>query len=471
MRSRKLILYCVFVVAILFGCLNTHNYSHFGNDNHVTKGYSKSVFHKEFYITHSDLQNYVKFRQLEGKSKGVEVVLTSISSIRFDTLPCLYVIQYREGFEIISADKRSPVPIAMNSQGTYTDCEDKDGLGGHLSLVASEIWLSLNDYLPVAQEEEQHRINSSLDFWKCISADSTRILKGNRGRIPNGFWEMVEVDSEEEVFDSIPHLTTTLWHQNSLYNYYCPEDKDTNNIIRRCPAGCVAIAGAQMLYYLHNKDGVPTTSPHSGYCTGYVFDNSYFHVFWNYSSATWDLMESPYVVDTCEALLIGDIGKRLNMDYSWDGSGAPVEDLVASVFAPYGWNSIFLDEYNSSIIVCSLQEGYPVVCAGYRINRGVDKIGHAFLVDRYKRTRTRTRVTWRWVSLEDDPGASTILLPPDDEFIYSSPHITYYGMNWGQGNLSANNTWCTLSGVWQYGALPPYCYNRSLIYGFSTIQN
>ena len=62
-----------------------------------------------------------------------------------------------------------------------------------------------------------------------------------------------------------------------------------------------------------------------------------------------------------------------------------------------------------------------------------------------------------------------ILFPPYDEITYSSPHISYYGMNWGQGG-SGNESWCSMEGIWQYQNNPPYVYDREMIHNF-TIYN
>jgi len=246
---------------------------------------------------------------------------------------------------------------------------------------------------------------------------------------------------------------------------------DTLGVVVDCPAGCVAIAGSQMLYYLHSKDGIPITSPASGSCTGHVYDNSYVQSFWNFSSSTWSAMQTPrtYISDIYAALLVGDVGKKLNMSYAWNGSGAYTSDLKDDVFQPYGWNCVYSNAYLSNKIVSNLQNGFPVVCAGDREDRGINKIGHAFLVDRYKRYRTKTTSYYEWEY--DDPNYPGLLpnIRPKTEISYGSPHISYYGMNWGQWNTTANASWCSLSGVWQYNNLPPYQYDRKMVYDFSII--
>lgn len=480
---KKILCICV-IFAVVIGCSLKHSPEHISTDSKLTlltRSYFDHWRGNEFVLTEADVDNYVHFRNLEGKSKGRTIVLSEIIPLYWEDEVCLYVLQYEEGFDVISADKRSPIPLAEVSYGTFEECNDPNGFGGHLNLMAEEVWFSLNDYTNPSQDAEES-IQSSLDFWRMVNADSTFIARNADStyngiglrldpNIPPGHWVLVGVDTVEEVYDSIPHLTTTTWYQRGIYNYYCPDDKDSLDVIVECPAGCVAIAGAQMLYYLHFKEGVPLNSPANGYCYGHVYDNSYVQFFWNHSSSTWAAMQPPRsATDTLAALLVGDVGKKLEISYTWNGSSASTVDLKNDVFPPYGWNSEYSDSYLSNKIVSNLQNGFPVVCAGQRETRGVNRIGHAFLVDRYRRFRTKVTSYYEWEL--DDPNYSGPLpkIFPITEVSYSSPHITSYGMNWGQLDTTANASWCSLSGVWQYDNLPPYQYNRRMIYDFSIIQ-
>lgn len=421
----------------------------------------------EYFLSDNDIQNYVSFRQLENK----DLSILRIEPILFNDYPCLYVIQFEDGFDIISADKRSPVPIATCRTGYFDDCNDPEGFGGHLETIAEQVWFSLNGYLEKPSAEAEEQILSSVDFWKLIRADSTFISNARLdppGPDP-GHWELVDVTREEIVYDSIPHLTSTTWYQWSIYNFFCPDDRDTLGIITKCPAGCVAIAGAQMLYFLHNKIGVPSTSPASGICTGHVYDSTVYQNFWNYSTSTWATMQPRNNSDTCAALLIGDIGKRVKMKYGWDGSSANTPDLQTFVFPFYGINSSLYNNYSSSIIVSSLANGYPLVCRGKRLAKGVNKIGHAFLIDGYKRFRTKTTYYYEWSTEDPTIIRQYPLIPRKTEVEYSSPHISFYLMNWGQWDTAANYIWCSLDGVWQYLDKPPYIYERKMIYNFSSL--
>ena len=438
-----------------------------------TKADSLAVFK----VGEVDLQNYVRFRQLEGKSKGKDVQLVSITPIKWDGMDCLYVIQYQDGYEIISADKRSQVPIAINENGTFALKDDIEGFRGHLDLMAEQIWFSLNGDNNFSEADYEDKIKRSLHLWHMVNAEVAFFEKRRDGEVSTkaadpsilGHWELVNVSTEEVTYDSIPHLTETRWFQRGGYNLYCPMDLDTLNQLTRCPAGCVAIAGAQMLYFLYRKDGVPVGSPTTGYCTGYVYDNSYVQSFSNPSLSSWENMICPRSsTDTYAALLIGDIGKRLNMSYHWNGSPASTTSLINNVFNYYGWGCSYFNGYNSNIIVSNLLAGYPVVCGGHRQDRD-GTIGHVFLIDSYKRCRTRVTSTYMLVYDNPVPG---VVYPERywTETLYDeTPHVSFYRMNWGQQNTTYNDTWCSLEGVWQYDTLPPYSYYQKIVYDFTLL--
>lgn len=473
----------ILLLSVMIGCTPRQGFDYIETDNDYLLLTKASLDRKSdsYSLTEADINNYFLFKQLEGKSKGKELKLLDIIPIYWEDMACLYVLQYEEGFDVISADKRSPIPLAEVACGTFEECNDPNGFGGHLNLMAEEVWFSLNGYLTDLSPEAEENTLSSLDFWRMVNADSLFISENvdttnNRlgyrfiPDIPPGNWVLVSVSTVEEVYDSIPHLTSTTWHQKGIYNYYCPEDHDPEGYNVKCPAGCVAIAGAQMLYYLHFKDGVPLTSPANGSCTGYVYNHNVVQSFWNYSSSTWSMMQPPRSqYDTYAALLVGDVGKRLHTSYTWNQSGATLVSLKDSVFQPYGWDCVYSNSYSSNNIVSNLLNGYPVVCAG-NVNANGNGDGHCFLVDRYKRSRVKTTSCYEWEYVESNYSGPLPYVPPRTVVTYSSPYISYYGMNWGQFVTTNNASWCSLSGIWQEGNQPPYQYNREMIYDFSIIQ-
>lgn len=133
-------LFILFIIAGLLGC-SIKQQSDFLEQQKSIPSWTKATIDGEperFAINDDDLANFVRFRILESKSKGRDLELSEIVPIIWEDEPCLFVLQFNEGFEVISADKRSPVPIASNNRGSFRECNDPDGFGGHLNLIAEK---------------------------------------------------------------------------------------------------------------------------------------------------------------------------------------------------------------------------------------------------------------------------------------------------------------------------------------------
>ena len=279
-----------------------------------------------------------------------------------------------------------------------------------------------------------------------------------------GHYELRNSTLSIEVYDSISSMTSTEWSQGSPYNYYCPL---TSNNLEHAPAGCVAIAGAQMLYFLHSTFGIPSTAPSKAYCKGNV--NSYTWEQTDYSSHIWaDMANNGYYA----APLIADVGRRLNMQYGDNGSGALTEDLINKVFVPYGISCLYTS-YNVDLLRKSLLKGMPVILSAKSIktrSSGTGKVGHAFIADRYKRTRMVTKNYYEWVYDSYPDGKPIPVVPDKVESTYSSPTISMIGFNWGWGSYyNVPTEWFGLTGDWissQY-SMSSYNWNinRNMIFG------
>ena len=282
-----------------------------------------------------------------------------------------------------------------------------------------------------------------------------------------GHYEFSGTYDTIEYYDSIPRLTTTNWHQYASYNLYCPYQ--SNSSILNAPAGCVAIAGAQMLYFLHNKFGVPTTAPSEAYVYGHVGDSNYNWDQYNYTSAIWSTMaNSPGYA----APLIANVGKRVGMNYGDDGSSAYTSDLVNGVFAPYGISCTYTS-YNTTNLRSSLIQGIPVIVCAQAMD-GQEMTAHSFIIDRYRRYRTLTQYCFVWVWDTTPPGVPLIEHPNQYEYVYSSPYINMIGMNWGWGSYFNNGEWYTLTGDWinhSTTACLNWNISRNMIYNFQVIGN
>lgn len=150
-------------------------------------------------------------------------------------------------------------------------------------------------------------------------------------------------------------FTSTTWGQGSPYNVKCPIKCDDN-----APAGCVAIAIAQVLAY-HK---VPSTLNWSAILASDKTTSS--------SSTT---------VKNQVSTLIAEIGTKINMQYDCTESGANTAD-APSLLHSYGLNSGSLIPF--SILDCkyALENGEPTIMRGQ--NSGSTS-GHAWVCDGWKR--------------------------------------------------------------------------------------
>ena len=229
-------------------------------------------------------------------------------------------------------------------------------------------------------------IRSNMEFWP-----STTKYSFDRPLIeeyPPGHWEE-DLFTEYEYCDSLDHMVAK-WDQMEPYNDCCPDLVSVPS--SRASAGCVAVAGAQVLHYLHYKLGSPEVMFSQGYCDGNV--NNFIKQFSYPNAEVWDLMSSEYQVSAQytlpEAILIGYVGERVNMhyadniidDYSW----AIPRNLKSDLFEHHGISCTH-DNYDETIVARCLSEEMPVIVFATDQMIPVNFRMHCFVIDGYMKSR------------------------------------------------------------------------------------
>lgn len=485
MNNIKLIIFtCIVLMLGIYSCNKVGSLNQSEKEECFLKDTTKGISNGEesYLIDEKDISNYIAFQKMHDKEFIKDNELKKITPIKWNDVICLYVLEYNRGYEILSADKRSQVPLVKDMVGKFEYPTEESPLGFHIYTLAEDVWFSLykNSLLEKPDKEDSENIEATLVFWNLVNADFKTIHSySTHTKSPSddiildpeaGHWEQISVSTREVYYDTSEHLVTTWWHQDTPFNNYCPYDSTHHT--SRCPAGCVAVAGAQVINYLHHKLGVPEKSPTHGHCSGYVYNNTVNQSFGLFHSSTWENMmpsSDPYGY---AAMLIGYIGKRVNMSYGINGSGAYTLELKDRVFVPDGINCTTFNYYNGLFLKEDLGNGIPVICGGsreYIDSEGRTRTtGHAFIVDRYKRNQEEITFTYEWVfdNPELDPGYPITRT----SIVYNTPYITHYQMNWGYGYaMNYNNVWCSMSGSWQYGSRTPYTLNRKMVCNFSVL--
>lgn len=484
MNNIKHLIFTFIILTLgIYGCTKAEHLNHTEGEVYLLEDATKSTNSGEesYIINERDIRNYIAFQKMQDKEFMRDNELQKVTPIEWNDAICLYVLEYDKGYEVLSADKRSQVPLVKDQVGKFEFPTEESPLGFHIYTLAEDVWFSLynNDQLDKPDKEAIENIKSTLTFWNLVNADF-KTIQSHSARTKSsddlildpeeGHWEQISVSIRELYYDTSEHLVTTWWHQDPPFNDYCPYDSTQHT--SRCPAGCVAVAGAQVINYLHHKLGVPEKSPSHGHCSGYVYNNTVNQSFGLFHSSTWDNMmpsSDPYGY---AAMLIGYVGKNVNMSYGANSSGANTLNLKDNVFIPYGINCTTFKYYNGLFLKGDLGNGIPVICGGTReyINSEGNTVtsGHAFIVDRYKRYQEEITFTHEWVF--DNPELNPGYPITRTSIVYNTPYITHYQMNWGYGyEKNYNNVWCSMSGSWQYGSRTPYIYNRKMVCNFSVL--
>lgn len=419
----------------------------------------------------ANAQNSITRASGSKKNNKIECIVNKKN--KKDTL--LYIVQKEDGgWTMYSSDSRIPPIVAQSSKGKYADVVENEAAKLWIESMAEDIAhiKKLGDEKLKFTKEE---IKENKKFWKSIS-DPDGLLKaeqsklGTRGThddlfIYKGHWELIDSKSYGELRFTSERLTTTDWHQENPFNEFCPYK---SNNITRAPAGCIAIAAAQMLFFLHNKFGVPATAPALAYCNGNVNSEDYDWDQTNFNSLIWIMMEDH---PERAAPLIANVGKLANVKYGDDGSRANFRGLVDNVFLPYDIDCTYCD-YDSHLLVQSLYKGIPVLLSAKTsdTNDG-KKVGHAFIADRYKEFVTVTENIYEW-HYDNPPSVPVPYVSPKTEYSYSSPYIGAIGMNWGwEGNYN-NEGWYGLTSDWYVEdskGKTNWNIQRTMIYNFTPI--
>ena len=429
---------------------------------------------RDYFIDYHSVEDFSRMHCLNTRGAS-----SSVSPFSFRNETVFYIVNYpdNQGWQIVSSDRRTPAILAESSQGHFSMETDNVSLYSWMMGVAEDLYAvrhSKNTDLSFSEDE----IAAHVSFW---SREPTRSLDPQPG--DEGYWSASVVSTVTEVVDSITHLTTTQWTQQEPYNQYCPLTTDG---LDHAPAGCIAVAGAQMLYYLHDKWGIPQYMVSSASCSGYV--GNYNMCQWNPTSTVWDEMIEVFCPGGClhthpESVMIAHVGTLLRSEYGNDGTSADLEDLVEDVFNLFGINCNY-GTYSESAVKNSLITGYPVIVGAssqWYPNWDFTIPSHSFLIDGYKRTRIKT--TTHYTFIPYDPNNYELGSHPSyDVITYSTPEITSVKMNWGwwtQWYLSdsnptyKNDDWFTLTGDWvvdQDGDQVNYHYYRKMINDFSIIE-
>ena len=435
-----------------------------------------SLWKARFDVSPENVRQYLKLNPHTKTAENVDITPVAPNG---ETLA--YLISTENGWELLSADKRMPPVLAFGRDSRFP--ADNAALTTCLSADLETISCLKKGLASIPADDAAMLKN--LAFWFIIQPDYIPTTKADGDpEEEEKFWELIDSQWVGDFDDATGHLIQTRWHQNSPWNMFSPLSSASGDI--RDPAGCTAIAAAQLLYFLHGNIGRPVSAPTEGFCTGYaanLTDTTYSQTFSAFSSDAWDNMATKYLdilagkSDTLSALWIGFVGKNIGTQYSPSESQADYAVLPV-FFLSQGILSSLPLLYDGDVVYGAIrQAGQPAILSAHATRKtnfwGITTYedGHTFLADGAIAAYTIFDRTYIWTSQTQN-----------DLYSYGQTKVVrdtvlsgrYLQMNWGYGNPVQDNVYYSADAnhfrSYIGEDLYDFQYHLRMIHGFSELQ-
>lgn len=236
---------------------------------------------------------------------------------------------------------------------------------------------------------------------------------------------------------AVAPMLTTKWGQDSPYNNYAPLFKKDKT---KAPAGCVALAMAQIMNYHQYpasaefrsfytiSDGADTTYVNVDSEYKWPYKNAYGNY---YPEGSTQMAKASYTPNQGNqvATLCRDCGYAVCMHYNPSGSGAYASSIPSALIDKFNYpvNAVryyYRDFYSEQewmdVIYGELQKGYPFIYSGsYPNNDG----GHAFVADGIDGDGL-LHINWGWYGFYDGYYDFRLLNPGENEFSKGQEIVT-----------------------------------------------
>jgi hypothetical protein len=322
-----------------------------------------------FKITADELSTYLHHCKVLDKTKE------TIEPITFKGATVMYVVSTGKGWKLCSTDKRMPVVLAENNTG------EKFSIKKFLHNEEISEWFNNleEEILSLKKSTDYKLYSNNIKQWAGLDKDiELKVMSDDD--TGSDEWTLVGFDNWQTSDENHSHLLTTLWHQETPFNSCMPYISSTST--QRCPCGCTPVAVAQFLFYMHNKIGIPQTTPGIGYFTGYV--GNYFQSFDLFNSNNFSQMaltDNSSIYNSQQffltSLMIAYVGKQLGTTYNATQSSTHLNNVVPYL-SNIGINATCSD-FSLNSTVTSLSNQYPVLLSAKDNNSN----SHTWLADGY----------------------------------------------------------------------------------------
>ncbi|MCQ2130610.1 MAG: Spi family protease inhibitor [Bacteroidales bacterium] len=390
---------------------------------------TKASLPTDYYVGEDDIASYVHYKQLCGKEQKKQ--RPEIIPLGIDDGVQAYAINYDEGWEIVSADKRIRPVLAQSSEGSFSPKESTTSEGAFLNSVLKSIASMQKDGKDIVTGNENAEKN--ILFWKLITCeiDANPHTKAVN---PVGYYTLDHVEHATTTYRTVNHLLSTAWYQESYTQGY---DYDLNDWYF---SGTGNVAASQLLTYLYNEKGFNLSTPsglgsfswssiNRGLLVDYIYhatNSTYYNrVIWTEYNNLSETISSFGVDNSIGSNSGGMSAFKSTIDNSL-GNEMPVLGVVTT--AVFNGDPIY--EYHQNY----------------------------FLIDAYKMYRDDTIYYYKYV------GPDGTEMPGYLERRYGSPYYAMYGMRWCTYNCS-DDAWYAIDS--SLGLNYSLLSNSAIIHDFS----
>ena len=247
-------------------------------------------------------------------------------------------------------------------------------------------------------------LNPSVKWW----LEATERGLAERKRTASNFQRAAK-------YQPVAEILTTKWNQWAPYNNYAPALKLYDG--QKAPAGCVAIAMAQVMNHykypasaqfegFYYQEGVSDEAYQGNVNSTYTWPyKDYYNYYFPEGSAEAVKISYSPREGNLVATLCRDCAYAVNMIYTHDGSGAQTYDLPQNIINHFAYSKVgchFYDRalYSSdewhNLVYGEIMMGYPLIYSGYNPNGG----GHAFVADGID-AEGLIHFNWGWAGQND----------------------------------------------------------------------
>lgn len=394
------------------------------------------------------------------------VAATKVTDVTVDPVmngsdTVMYLVNYPEGgWELLSADARLPKVLVKCDDGNVTS----DQLFS--SPVDGQLYVNLSDFISDIQDNPFMEISCGNDDWsdlELMSIDPSL----DADDLPGIGWLHIGTDIVRDTLTQ-NHLLKTKWGQGAPWNSKTPYTDSTKRF--HCSTGCVMVAAAQVLYYMHEKTGMPKKAYGDSRVDKFIPDTLNYIILMSndlllysptYLEAVWDLMPTyagcegatPVTYGAVSTLMV-QLGSYMNAWYRKGGITSCYIDRIPNCFSSKFGIDCACVPYNPDLLYGQIMVNHmPVI-----VNMFGEGGGHAAVVDGMKEITTYTRYTYLRTGVSEtiykyeyDEGAKSYLIT----------------VNWGWDG-AYDNRWYNPYVVY-WGSLDLYTSSTNMVLGFNVI--